>query len=505
MVLEHLEPRHVWRIFERVLVATPRESKKEEKVRAAVLEWLSSEVASRGVRLKTTVDSTGNLLISVPATRGMESCPTVMLQGHLDMVCETNRPHGFDFQNLPIPVRIQDNGEWVDADGTTLGADNGIGVALALGLLVDDDPGLAHGPLEILLTVDEETGLTGAFGLDVKAMSLQSKYLINIDSEELGLLTIGSAGGGDIQLDREVSQHPPPKDYAFYALSVSGLLGGHSGMEIVNPRANANKLVARMLSSLIRDVPIMLSSWHGGSKHNAIPRDSVAVFCVRKRDTGRMEEILKAERDAILSYYRSMVKNAMVLEPEMVVEWKQASPSTCMSTEESAIIVRTANALPHGYRNFSPEVAGLVETSCNFAIVRSEDRRVSLRLSVRSSVDSELSAYRYSIADMAELAGWSVEMSPAYPGWKPEPNSPFLQFVRKHYEEVLGSEVRMEAIHAGLECGIIGAKMPGIQMVSLGPTAKNAHTPDERLRIADVGIVYRVLKAVLRDLPRLES
>ncbi len=504
MVLERLEPRPVWEIFEKVLIATPRPSKKEDKIRKAITSWVREQSDKKGKRVIVREDKTGNLLISIPASPGMERWPSVLLQGHLDMVCETNRAGGYDFDNLPIPVKITADGEWVCADGTTLGSDNGIGVSLALALIIDEDSSFVHGPVEVLLTIDEETGLTGAFGMDLNTLGITSKLLINLDSELTGTITIGSAGGGDMIMEKKTPFSKIRAGLDFLSLEVSGLLGGHSGVDIHLPRANANKLVARLLSAVQHVAEVKLCSWNGGTKHNAITRESTAIFAVPKAKTDEVKSALEREAEAILSYYRSQVPNARVLEPGMTIKWQQTEAAPCLPAKESSRIINTANSVPHGYRNFSPEVPELVETSSNLAIVKTENASVSMVISARGNVDRELDAFRNSIADLAQLGGWAVDMKPAYPGWKPEPGSPFLSFVRKHYEAVSGAKVKIEAIHAGLECGIIGAQIPHIQMVSIGPTVKGAHTPDERVRIADVGVLYSLLKRVLGNLPELK-
>ncbi len=498
MVLENLEPHHVWEIFEKILAATPRESKHEEKVRRAVRDWVSRVAEERGINLEVLEDSTGNILIRVPATHGMESAPTLMLQGHLDMVCETDRSDGFDFANQPIPVKV--DGEWVIADGTTLGADNGIGVAMALAVLVDED--VTHGPLEILLTVDEETGLTGAFGLDTDRLEPKSRLMLNLDSEDLGVITIGSAGGGEVELERDVRVEAPEtggEGLVFLRVSVAGLRGGHSGAEIHLHRANANVIIARLLSAVMTEHEVFLSSWNGGSKHNAITREATAIVAVRRNRLVQVRDILDEERRAILEYYEQEVGGAP-LEPSIKINFVETDNAPTLSREESETIVRTINAIPHGPRTFSAQIPDLVETSCNLAIVRTEEGKMSVIVSARSNIDAELEAFRRSLADIGRLGGWSATLDQAYPGWAPDPEAPLLKFVRKKYEESLGHEVRVEAVHAGLECGIIGARIPGIQMVSIGPTIKNPHTPDERVKIADVQVFYEFLKLVLRDI-----
>ncbi|MHA1933977.1 MAG: beta-Ala-His dipeptidase [Candidatus Thorarchaeota archaeon] len=501
MVFENLEPNLVWSIFEKVFTQTPRESKKEDKIRLAIRNWVNEKSEAQSLDVTIDEDEAGNLLIKKPATKGMESCQPLMLQGHMDMVCETDRKDGFDFDNDPIPIRIQDNGEWVDADGTTLGGDNGIGVSLALGLLFDR--AVSHGPLEVLVTVDEETGLVGAFALEPEELGIKSRLMINIDSEDIGVITIGSAGGGDMILEKEIPLLDPKSELDFLELQITGLFGGHSGVDIHLPRASANKLAARFLSAIDAEMDIFLCSWNGGSKHNAITRESTIKFAVPSDKRERGYAILEQVRKDVLNYYRSEVKNADILEPNLSIEWSSVSPDKHFSTDESSTIISTGYIIPHGPIRFSPQVEGLVETSNNFAIAKTEGGKIVFQISARGNIDSELEAFRMSIANLASLGGWSVIMKPSYPGWAPDPKSPFLSFVKKHYEQSFGSEIIVEAIHAGLECGIVGAKIPGIQMVSIGPSLKNPHTPDEKLKIADVGTLYELLKSLVKELPSL--
>jgi dipeptidase D len=502
MVLESLEPKLVWEIFEKVFTATPRESKKEEKIRAKLKTWIPERASSLGIELEIIEDDAGNLLVKRAGSKGMESAPSLLFQGHMDMVCETDRADGFDFNNDPIPVRIQDNGEWVDADGTTLGADNGVGVALALALLLD--PELKSGPLELLITVDEETGLVGAFALEPDSMGLKSKLLVNIDSEELGIITIGSAGGGDTILTKSLQKKNVTDNTTFYDLEITGLFGGHSGVDIHKHHANANKLVARMMTRLVKEMNVHLCDWNGGNKHNAIPRESRVKFAVESEKTNHAEKILEQARSEIYSYYKVAAKGSTPLEPDISIKWSKSNPMPAFSLDESAMVITSANIIPHGPLCFSPSVEGLVETSNNVAIIKTDESSIQIHLSTRSSVDAELESFRGELVDIARLSGWEIVLNPMYPGWNPEPNSPFLKFIRKHYEAATKADVKVEAIHAGLECGIIGAKIPGLQMVSIGPTAENAHTPDERVRILDIPVLYTLLKNIVQDLPNAE-
>jgi len=495
MVFESLEPKLVWEIFEEVFTKTPRESKKENKIREKLKSWIPERAKSLGMKIEVIDDEAGNLLIKKGPTKSMESTQPLLLQGHMDMVCETDRPDGFDFDNSPIPVRIQDNGEWVDADGTTLGGDNGIGVSLGLALMLD--PEVRHGPLELLITVDEETGLVGAFALDIEKMGIESKLMVNVDSEKLGVVTIGSSGGGDTELIKNLEIMEVTGEATFYYLIVSGLSGGHSGVDIHKHRANANKIVGRILSSILAEMNVHLCNWNGGSKANAITREATAKFAVETDKAPRAEEILGSARADLKAYYNE-------IEPDIQISWEKTSTEPAFSLEESKKIIQSINNMTHGPIRFSPNVEGLVETSNNVAVVKTDDSQISVLFSSRSSVDSELESFRRELVDLAELSGWEATKKTSYPGWNPEPKSPFLSFVRKHFEDVTGRDVKIQAIHAGLECGIIGSKIPGIQMVSIGPGLENVHTPDERLKIIDVEIIYNLLKAIVEDLPNLK-
>ncbi|MHA2359074.1 MAG: beta-Ala-His dipeptidase [Candidatus Thorarchaeota archaeon] len=407
MVLEKLEPKIVWEIFEDVFTKTPRESKKEDKIREKLKSWIPEYAKSLGMKIDVIEDEAGNLLVRKGPTKGMEDVQSLLLQGHMDMVCETDRSDGFDFDNTPIPIRIQENGEWVDADGTTLGADNGIGTSLGLALLLDPD--VRHGPLELLITVDEETGLVGAFALQPEKMGIESRLLINIDSESLGVITIGSAGGGDTDLTKKLELKEVTGDATFYELVVSGLFGGHSGVDIHKPRANANKLMARILATIVADMNVHLCNWNGGSKHNAITREATAKFAVETGKSTRAEELLEKTREEILTYYK-------VIEPDIQIIWEKTSAEPAFSIKESSNIIQSVNIIPHGPIRFSPSVEGLVETSNNVAVVKTEGPEVTVLLSTRSSVDSELEVFRQGVSDLAKMSGWAVEKKTAYPG-----------------------------------------------------------------------------------------
>ena len=492
MVLESLEPKVVWEIFEYVFSVTPRESKKEDKIRAKLKSWIPERAKSLVIDITIIEDDVGNILVKRPASPGMESVPSLLFQGHMDMVCETDRPDGFDFDNLPIPVRIQDNGEWVDADGTTLGADNAIGTSIALAVLLN--PKITSGQLELLMTVDEETGLTGAFALDTEKLVIDSRLLVNIDSGDLGVITIGSAGGGDTTFKKTLQFNDVTGNTIFYELVVAGLFGGHSGVDIDKHRANANKLVARLLSPITDEMNVHLCRWDGGSKHNAITREATAKFAVEAGKSSRTEELLELTRDEIIAYFKE-------LEPDIQITWEKSSAEPAISLEESKKIIQSVNLLHQGPVAFSPAIDGFVETSNNVAIVETEESEMRVRMSTRSSVDAELAEFRKKLATIGQFTGWDVIQKPVYPGWKPDPSSPFIKFISSHYEKFADKALEIKAIHAGLECGIIGSKVPGMKMVAIGPTALNFHTPDEKVKISTVGAVYNLLVSIVKDLP----
>ncbi|MHA1617944.1 MAG: peptidase dimerization domain-containing protein, partial [Promethearchaeota archaeon] len=414
MVLENLDPKLVWGIFEQIFLATPHESKHEEKIRAKIKDWVVSTAQKHDPSITMAEDAVGNIFLCKPATKGMEDAPVVLLQGHMDMVCVSNDP--FDFANSPITPKIQNNGEWVEADGTSLGADNGIGVSLALSTLIETDPSFSHGPLEILITVDEETGLTGAFELDIAKISIKSRLMLNLDSEELGNITIGSAGGGDSKMEKKLTKS---SDYSifskFYQLSVSGLIGGHSGGDIHLPRANANKIIARMMSKiLIAGWHPVISQWNGGSKHNAITRKSELIFGVKLDENSKALEVLEQEKSVILQYFKNPDK---IFESKMEISLTEVDQTPYFESGESAHIIHTANLIPSQAITKSPTIPGLTETSNNLAIVKTTDTGIHILLSSRSSVQADLEWVRDQLAQIALLNRWKFTREKAYPGW----------------------------------------------------------------------------------------
>lgn len=497
MVLEKLDPKIVWQIFEDIFLQTPHESKHEEKIREKIKTWVANVAQKYDANISISEDSVGNLLIKKPASPDMENTPAIMLQGHMDMVCVSNDP--FDFDNSPITPEIEENGEWITAHGTSLGADNGVGVSMALAALIDSDPNFVHGPLEVLVTVDEETGLTGAFNVDVEKLQIESRLMINVDSEAIGVITIGSSGGGDSKFEKTLERSSDYTTFSsFYQLKVSGLLGGHSGGDIHLPRANANKLIARILSKVILNKGILvISEWNGGTKHNAITRNSQIVFGIDPQYEKEVLEGIEKEKKALYSYYR---EGSAPYEPHMEIKLEKTKSMPYFSPEESTHIVYSANLIPSQAIVPSPSIAGLTETSNNFAIVKTTATGILFHLSSRSSIAASLEWVRDQIEQIALISGWIFTREEPYPGWNPEPENSFLKYVKQVYEEALGREVEIAAIHGGLETGVIGAKIPGISMVSIGPDIQSPHSPDERVKIKSVEIFYNLIKKMLASI-----
>jgi len=501
MVLENLRPKNVWSIFEKIFASTPRPSNYEDRIRAKIVDWAARNV-KKGITCKQ--DPAGNVLLRMKASPGCEKWPHIVLQGHMDMVCETSRPEGYDFLYEPIHVRIDPDGEWISAEGTTLGADDGIGASIALALLVDDDPSFAHGSIDVLLTFAEETGLDGAYKLDPAALGIEARYLINVDSEELGVITIGSAGGGSVRLETTIvpEEQGSLQSLSWFELAVSGLRGGHSGVDIHLPRANAIKLVARLLGAVIEKAEVFLSAWDGGTRSNAIPRSSIAQFAVYMSDKKTLEDIVKLESAKIEHYFKGKSSGGEMLEPDIAITLRDLGSAPCISSCKTAEIVRLANGLPSGPHRFSPATPSLVETSDNLAIVKVslKEGHCEFLLGVRSNIDDELESFRRSIASIGQLASWQTKLGEVYPAWPPESDSAFTGFVREKYEKRLGKPVDVRAVHAGLECSIIARKMPMLarNIISIGPEVQNAHSPAERARIADVQVLYDILKDILR-------
>ncbi|OGS40598.1 MAG: cytosol nonspecific dipeptidase [Euryarchaeota archaeon RBG_13_31_8] len=479
-VIDNLEPKLVWKHFDEIR-KIPRCSKHEEKIREYILNFAKKN------NLKFKADKPGNVVITKPASKAMERKPTVILQGHMDMVCEKNSSVKFDFTKDPIQLKLK--GDILTADGTTLGADNGIGLAISLAIL--EDKTLKHGPIEALYTVDEETGLTGAFALGSDMLS--GKILLNLDSEDFGVMTVGCAGGGDSKIELPIKKQPIDKNLENMIIKVSGLRGGHSGVDIHEQRGNAVKLLARMLWKASSDYDFYITEITGGDKHNAIPREAISKVSINKKDKDNFIKTLKAEEKDILEEIKPIDPNF-----KMDVEKSQDFRIT-LTKESQCKVLDLLHGLPHGIDKMSYDIPNLVETSTNLAKVVFDEKNALITLSTRSSIKSALQNLRDRIHAVAELSGAKVTEETPYPGWKPNLESKILKLSKKIFKDMYGNEPKVEAIHAGLECGIIGEKFPGMDMISIGPTLKYPHSPEEQLHVSTVGKFYRYLLKVLEN------
>jgi dipeptidase D len=473
------EPKPLWRHFDEILTI-PRGSGEEQKMRAFVLG-----VAER-LGLEHRVDATGNVVVKKPGTAGKENAPGTILQAHLDMVNEKNSDVEFDFATDAI--RPRRDGEYLTADGTSLGSDNGVGVAAMLAIMEASD--VVHGPLEFLFTIDEETGLTGAMGLDSTLIS--ARQLINLDSEEEGTLTVGCAGGADTDLTLGLDSIQVPANSTAHTVRLFGLNGGHSGIDIHLQRGNAVQLLARMLLAVKQ--PGFISRIEGGNKHNAIPREAHATVVIPEGAAGDFFAQLVA-------LFEDVKAEFAVQEPGIAMSVGEADvPATVWNADASARVLRLLVALPHGVMVMSNDIPGLVETSTNLAAVKSDDGTLGVLMSSRSSVASALDWIRSRIAAVAALAGAGVNQHDGYPGWKPDLGSKLLGVVRSVHARVLGFEPKVAAMHAGLECGIIGEMVPGMDMISIGPQIEFPHSPNERVKVDSVGRFYKLLTETLKEL-----
>ncbi|MHA1533734.1 MAG: beta-Ala-His dipeptidase [Promethearchaeota archaeon] len=497
MVLENLKPNIVFEIFEHVIAKTPRPSHHEEMIRNKIKSWLAEQSRINDLNFTINEDSVGNLLIRKLATRGMELAPSLMLQAHMDMVCETDRAEGFDFMTSGIPIRIQDNLEWIDADGTTLGADDGIGVTFALAALIDQSI-KAHGPIEVLLTVNEEDGFDGATLLDPVALDIQSKLMINLDGGPLGNIVIGSVCGRRVRFSKKFNwiEYKESDEIEFYEILVQGLLSGHSGGVIHLPRANANKLISRISSNISQEMKIFVSKWQGGTKSNVIPSKSSIILGVASKNNQKFEELLNAEISSIFQYYKK-------IEPNLKINFKKALPSKYLTEEESKLLISTINIIPHGVLKKSSIYDKFIESSNNLAIVNTEVETEIIWLYPRSMIRSELNNFCVSMKQLGEMGDWKVFLRPVLPEWLPDLDSSFLHYVKTEYENLLKKTVKTTVIHGGLETGMISTKIQGLQMVSLGPTVEGLHSPSEKLKIADVGVLYALIKNLIENILKL--
>lgn len=480
LALVDLEPKPVWKHFD-ALLAIPRPSTKEAAARDYVLS-----VAKR-LSLEAVQDKAGNTVIRKPAHPGREGAPMVLLQGHLDMVCEKNEgtAHNFDTD----PIRVVRNDDWLKADGTTLGADNGVGVAASLAVMESTD--IAHGPLEFVYTIDEETGLTGA--AEFPGGLLKSKYFLNLDNEEKGTICIGCSGGIKTTARRKITLRQAGPGVG-WRVKVSGLKGGHSGVDIHQGRGNALRILGGVLQSALDKLPVEIAEINGGSAQNAIPREAVAILVMdptREKDLASL--VAQAESDGKLDLGGFdpdlQIKVEKVLRPEKIFDAADAKNTVALMV-----------TVPHGVLAMSPDVPGLTQNSTNLAIVSTKGDVVEFVTSQRSAIASSMNAAARMVATVFRMAGFEVEHSGGYPGWKPEPNSDIVRKLQAVHEELFGEPAKLIAMHAGLECGVIGEKYPGMQMVSFGPTIVDPHSPNERVQISSVENFWKYLKAVLEKI-----
>ena len=479
--IKKLEPTAMWNNFAD-LNAVPRPSKKEERVIAFVKEF------GEKLNLPTIVDEVGNVIIKKPASKGMEDKVTVVLQSHLDMVHQKNASTNFDFNTQGIEMLV--DGDWVKANGTTLGADNGIGVASIMALL--ESTTIAHPALEALFTIDEETGMTGALAL--KGGLLDGEIMLNLDTEDDNELTIGCAGGIDVTATGKYIAEASKNADAF-RLTIKGLTGGHSGMDIHRGRGNANKLMNRLLFDLSNDLGIEISSIDGGSLRNAIPRESVSVITVSennkealKRKIQNFETIIKAEHNTT--------------DPKLQISIEDTETQSHVFNKDFQYkLLRSIYACPYGIYRMSPDIAGLVQTSNNVARVLVKDGDYQIQNLTRSSVDSEKTDLQNAITSAFELLGAEIILGGSYPGWAPKPSAPIVKLMSDLYKERFNEDAKVSACHAGLECGILGTNYPDMQMISFGPNIKGAHSPDETVQISSVQKYWGFLLETLVRIP----
>ncbi|PJA96631.1 MAG: cytosol nonspecific dipeptidase [Ignavibacteriales bacterium CG_4_9_14_3_um_filter_34_10] len=481
-VLKNLKPELLWKHFE-ALTQIPRPSRKEQLAAKYVVDFAKKN------KLKFLVDKFGNVVISKPATPGKENLTPIVMQGHLDMVAEKNSDVKHNFEKDPLQIYV--DGDWVKAKGTTLGSDNGVGVAAALAILESND--IKHGPISALFTLDEETGLNGAQAL--QPGFVKADILMNLDSEEDGALYIGCAGGQTTYAKFNYTAKEPAKNTSAFEIKTTGLKGGHSGLDIIAGRGNAIKLIVRLLHELNFKYGIQLVSINGGSKHNAIPRESFAVI--------RLNNKFVKDVCGYVENYNSIVKAELAtVEPNLTVSISNSkSKSKVIDAATSKNIIDSLYAVQNGVIKMSADIEGLVETSTNLAVITTKSKSVDVILSQRSSVESERKDISNSIAVLLRMAKADVKQGDGYPGWKPDINSPILKVMKSVYKNKYKSEPEVKAIHAGLECGIIKERYPDMDMISFGPTIIGAHSPDERVQISTVVKFWELLKDALKNVP----
>ena len=488
MKITDLKPEIVWKFFHQV-TQVPRPSKKEGKM----IQYLESFAKEYKIAIKK--DAAGNILMSKPATPGYEKLPVVILQSHMDMVCEKNNGTVHDFDNDPIETIV--DGDWLRANGTTLGADNGIGVAAELAILASND--IEHGPIECLFTVDEETGLTGAKALEKGFMT--GDILLNLDSEDEGEIFMGCAGGKDTQAVFHCEQRPTNPNMLYFKIDVKGLNGGHSGGEIHKGLGNANKILVRFLYLLNNEADFTLCSIEGGNLRNAIAREAHAVIGLYSED--------KEQVRVLLNNYTADIENELKhIDPNVQITMESTDcPELCLSNFDMEKVIWALHACPHGVIGMSHDIEGLVETSTNLASVKmrheaeTEQLIITVGTSQRSSIESCKNMIANQVASVFKLAGAIVTHGDGYPGWAPNPDSKILKVAQDTYKRLFNKDAKIMAIHAGLECGLFLEKYPNLDMISFGPTLRDVHSPNERIEIKTVGLWWAHLLELLKSVP----
>ncbi len=481
--ISQLSPSLVWQFFAKVC-SIPHPSKHEEKLANEIVNWAKSQ------QLTVCRDRIGNIIIKKPATEGMENRKTVALQAHLDMVPQKNEDKQHDFTMDPIEPYI--DGEWVKAQGTTLGADNGIGLSTCLAVLASDD--IKHGPLEVLLTIDEEAGMTGAMNLEPGL--LEAEILLNTDSEQEGEVYVGCAGGIDSEISLPLQKEACPAGYTSIDINLKGLRGGHSGVDINLGRANANKLMARFLAKYAQSLSIRITKFTGGSLRNAIPREVFVTCAVPENNIAELNASVTAFLDCIQQEYHAVEPNI-----NMSISVNDDIQPSVWTQQTQNAFVHLLNSMPNGMIRMSSDFAGIVETSLNVGVINTEDHHISIVSLIRSLIDSGKEEIQGILSSLATLTGATIEFSGQYPGWNPDPNSEIMALFRSLYEETYGHKPNIMVIHAGLECGLFKEPYPQLDMISFGPTIKYPHSPDEMVQIATVEQFWQQLSKTLENIP----
>lgn len=481
-IVKGLEPLSLWKHFGE-FTHIPRPSGKEEQMAAYVLGW------ARDRGLQADRDGAGNICVRVPASSGREKAPVVVLQGHLDMVCEKDPASPYDPEKGNI--HLVREGDWLMAEGTTLGADNGIAVATMMA--VAEDKTAQHGPLELFMTIDEETGMTGAMGLDPAL--LKGRIMLNLDSEDEGILFVGCAGGCDVKYTFRASRNPLPSGFVACQIVLTGLKGGHSGLEINKNRMNAIRAICRMLEAAYGQVPFVLASLDGGNKRNAIPRDARAVVGVAGGQIEGFRNAVNAVAEDLRSQYKGLDDGL-----KLTIDTPSTVPADAFGEADTARLLQMLLSVPSGVVAMSQDIPGLVETSTNLGVVQTKGDAVEVANLARSSVAPALRDVVTTLLAVGKMGGVQVEDLGGYPGWKPNMQSRVLAATKNTFRKLYGKEAEVTAIHAGLECGLIGDRVPGMDMVSFGPDIRGVHAPNEKVSIPSTARFYQLLAAVLDDL-----